>query len=330
MSNVSDISVISSVYCSLDKYRDELILSSVSNNKFRIYCKELKKEYFFYSVEEQFSLLSIKCVFPKNLITVAPKFHNILLKFSEEFSCVFENKKNYYIISDNNLLTVDKVLLFIQNTKTKIKEIIRIMSYYFVPSGFDDVLLKRKKFKIKLNNESKINFGQFVIGRNTKINGAIQSKFGKVFLGQFIAGGFNIEFIAGNHIIQLPNLQATLQKQIDGGTSDIYHDEGTIDIGNNVWIGDNSVFLKNVCVGDGAVIGCNSVVTHDVPPFSVVAGVPAKVIKYRFTASVIEQMMRIQWWNWPMERILAEKRFFSTQIPPDVDFDVYDLLDTKV
>ena len=178
------------------------------------------------------------------------------------------------------------------------------MSYYFVPSGFDDVLLKRKKFKIKLNNESKINFGQFVIGRNTKINGAIQSKFGKVFLGQFIAGGFNIEFIAGNHIIQLPNLQATLQKQIDG--------------------------VKNVCVGDGAVIGCNSVVTHDVPPFSVVAGVPAKVIKYRFTASVIEQMMRIQWWNWPMERILAEKRFFSTQIPPDVDFDVYDLLDTKV
>lgn len=103
-------------------------------------------------------------------------------------------------------------------------------------------------------------------------------------------------------------------------------DRGVIDIGNNVWIGDNTVFLKNVTVGDGAIIGSGSVVTHDVPPFAIVAGVPARIIKYRYTKFVIEQMMKIQWWNWSMDRILSEKRFFSTEIPSDVDFDVYSLL----
>lgn len=318
---------LSLIHQVVNEHKLDFTTYQMSDNKFRIYCQGIKKDLFFYSVEKQNESICVKCIFPKILVNQAPKFQSIFLNFANKHSCISIDKKNCITIYNHSLLTVDDVMFFIQNTQSDIKEIIKIISYYFAPSNFDEILHNRKKYQIKLNSESKINFGQFVIGRNSKINGSIQSKFGKVFLGQFIAGGFNIEFIAGNHIIQLPNLQATLQKQIDDGTRNKYHDEGEIDIGNNVWIGDNSVFLKDVHVGDGAVIGCNSVVTHDVPPFAVVAGVPAKVIKYRFTQDVIDQMMDIQWWNRDMEWILSQKRFFSTIIPNDKDIDVYSLLD---
>ena len=68
-------------------------------------------------------------------------------------------------------------------------------------------------------------------------------------------------------------------------------------IGNDVWIGANAIVLGGVTVGDGAVIGAGSVVTKDVPPYAVVAGVPAKVLKYRFTESQIENFLKIKWWN---------------------------------
>jgi len=76
------------------------------------------------------------------------------------------------------------------------------------------------------------------------------------------------------------------------------------EIGNDVWIGHNVVILPGVKkIGDGAVIGAGAVVTEDVPPYSVAAGVPAKVIKYRFDKQVIEKLMKIKWWDWPEEKI---------------------------
>lgn len=68
-------------------------------------------------------------------------------------------------------------------------------------------------------------------------------------------------------------------------------------IGNDVWIGDR-VFVKNgIKIGTGAVIGAGAVVTKDVPPYAVVAGVPAKVIKYRFSEAVIEKLLASKWWR---------------------------------
>lgn len=70
-----------------------------------------------------------------------------------------------------------------------------------------------------------------------------------------------------------------------------------ITIGNDVWIGDN-VFVKNgVIIGNGAVIGANSVVTKDVAPYAIVAGVPAKMIRFRFSEEIISRLQQIKWWG---------------------------------
>jgi len=74
--------------------------------------------------------------------------------------------------------------------------------------------------------------------------------------------------------------------------------KGGIVIGNDVWIGKNVTILSAVTVGSGAVIGLNSTVTKDVPPYSVVAGNPAKLIRYRFSEQQISDLLEISWWNW--------------------------------
>ena len=78
-----------------------------------------------------------------------------------------------------------------------------------------------------------------------------------------------------------------------------------ITIGNDVWIGANAFIncSKVTRVGDGAIIGAGAVVMHDVPPYAVVAGVPAKIIRYRYAPEVIKTLERVQWWHWSPEEI---------------------------
>lgn len=79
---------------------------------------------------------------------------------------------------------------------------------------------------------------------------------------------------------------------------------GPVIIGNDVWIGRAARILAGTHVGDGAVIGAYSVVTRDVAPYSVVAGVPARHLRYRFDAAVVESLHRIRWWEWSENTIL--------------------------
>ena len=82
-----------------------------------------------------------------------------------------------------------------------------------------------------------------------------------------------------------------------------WDNKGDIIIGNDVWIGYEAVILSGVTIGDGAVIGARTVVTRDVPPYTVVGGVPAKPIRERFSAGTISAMLKIKWWDWPEEKI---------------------------
>ena len=70
-------------------------------------------------------------------------------------------------------------------------------------------------------------------------------------------------------------------------------------IGNDVWISVNAVILDGITIGDGAFIAANSTVTHDVPPYAIVAGSPARIIKYRFSQEIIDRLLEIKWWNLP-------------------------------
>ena len=79
--------------------------------------------------------------------------------------------------------------------------------------------------------------------------------------------------------------------------------KGDIMIGNDVWIGYEAVILSGVTIGDGAVIGCRAVVTNDIPPYTIVGGVPAKPIRKRFDEETIKELQKIKWWDWPEEKI---------------------------
>jgi virginiamycin A acetyltransferase len=74
-------------------------------------------------------------------------------------------------------------------------------------------------------------------------------------------------------------------------------------IGNDVWIATNVVILRGVTIGNGSVIGAGAIVTKDVEPYSVVVGMPAKVINKRFDENIIKEIEEIQWWNWPVDVI---------------------------
>ena len=82
-----------------------------------------------------------------------------------------------------------------------------------------------------------------------------------------------------------------------------WDNKGDIVIGNDVWIGYEAVILAGVTIGDGAIIGTRAVVTKDVPPYTIVGGVPAKPIKRRFPEETISALLEVQWWNWSEERI---------------------------
>lgn len=81
--------------------------------------------------------------------------------------------------------------------------------------------------------------------------------------------------------------------------------KGDIVIGNDVWIGYEAVILAGVTIGDGAIIGTRAVVTKDVPPYTIVGGVPAKPIRKRFPDDTIAALLALRWWDWPEERIAA-------------------------
>jgi acetyltransferase-like isoleucine patch superfamily enzyme len=81
--------------------------------------------------------------------------------------------------------------------------------------------------------------------------------------------------------------------------------KGPITIGNDVWSGFGSIVLPGVTVGDGAILAAGAVVTRDVPPFSIVGGVPAKVISYRFEEPIRAALLRIRWWDWTEANVQA-------------------------
>lgn len=85
-------------------------------------------------------------------------------------------------------------------------------------------------------------------------------------------------------------------------------------IGNDVWIGKRAIIKAGVRIGDGAVIGSGAVVTKDVPPYAVVAGVPAKILKYRFDEATITEFLKVRWWDLTEEKLQSVAHFVNQPI----------------
>ncbi|WP_295728103.1 CatB-related O-acetyltransferase [uncultured Muribaculum sp.] len=76
-----------------------------------------------------------------------------------------------------------------------------------------------------------------------------------------------------------------------------FHEYVPTKIGNDVWIGTRAIIMGGITIGDGAVVGAGAVVTKDVPPYAIVGGIPAKIIRYRFDSGTIDVLLRLKWWN---------------------------------
>ena len=118
-----------------------------------------------------------------------------------------------------------------------------------------------------------------------------------------IARGFKV-FLGGNHRVDW--ISTFPFPVMFPGSPDIpghRATKGNVVIGNDVWIGNCVTILSGVTIGDGAVIGAGSVVVKDIPPYSISAGNPCIVRKYRFTPDQIRLLCEIKWWNWPNEKV---------------------------
>lgn len=97
------------------------------------------------------------------------------------------------------------------------------------------------------------------------------------------------------------------------------------EIGNDVWIASGANILRKVKIGDGAVIGAGAVVTKDVPSYAIVAGVPARVQKYRFSEDFIKKLLKIRWWDWPKEVIRENVRLLHEDLDEEKLKRMYDI-----
>ncbi|WP_279362441.1 CatB-related O-acetyltransferase [Xanthomonas sacchari] len=95
------------------------------------------------------------------------------------------------------------------------------------------------------------------------------------------------------------------------GQDGLPHTKGPTIIGNDVWIGHGAMVLSGVTVGDGACIGAGAVVSKDVPPYAIVAGNPARLVRMRFDAQSVARLLEIRWWDWPIEKIRAFESLLS-------------------
>ena len=132
----------------------------------------------------------------------------------------------------------------------------------------------------------------------------------KLVIGKFcsIACGAKFLFTSANHTqmslstYPFPIFFEEWGLDVQNITS-AWDNKGDIIIGNDVWIGYEAVILSGVTIGDGAIIGTRAVVTKDVPPYTIVGGVPAKTIRKRFSDNDIDTLLKMKWWDWPVEQI---------------------------
>lgn len=186
-------------------------------------------------------------------------------------------------------------------------------------------IVSYKSHKAYLGKSSIYGSLKLLIGENTYFSGhSILRGKGNLEIGSYCSIAFNqyinvsnlnhpIDFAASIGIyseVRLVNNFGLSKPELNIEDEKVH----SIIIGNDVWVGHNSSIFPNVCVGNGSVIGAHSLVTKDCEPYGIYVGKPAKLIRKRFSNSIIQELLELEWWNWTEEKIKNNTIFFKTNL----------------
>lgn len=177
--------------------------------------------------------------------------------------------------------------------------------------GTGRLVRKLDAIRARRNEAPFVNAPRVKVGRHTYGTPIIPAFAGSemaVEIGSFCSLAANVTILAGGG--HDPNWVSTWPiREVFGLPEQYEHHpvyKGPVVIGNDVWLGRDSLIMDGVTIGDGAVIAARAVVTKDVRPYAVVGGIPAKEIRRRFTDEQVDALLEIAWWDWPEEKIIRE------------------------
>lgn len=137
----------------------------------------------------------------------------------------------------------------------------------------------------------------------------------KLIIGKFsqIAAGVKFIMNGGNHALKgFSTFPFSVFGDEWSNVPLLSESKGDMIVGNDVWIGNSAIIMPGVHIGDGAIIASSSVVTNHVAPYSIVAGNPAKLIRARFDEEIVQKLLKMQWWNWKLEKITEHANDLAT------------------
>lgn len=202
-------------------------------------------------------------------------------------------------MTELNITFIESIILSIIHALGKMTTFYYVMPLLanFNNNKYPDKRIGRYFFK----KYFKINVGKYSFGFVQLMKFAFSSVES---IGSFCSIAVGLSVSNGNHPINILTTHPSvvdkcfeLVEQYSKLLKTLHPRNGLIIIGNDVWIGLNVTILTSVNIGDGAVIGAGSIVTRDVPPFAIVAGNPAKIIKYRFKPETIDAILKSKWWD---------------------------------
>lgn len=128
-----------------------------------------------------------------------------------------------------------------------------------------------------------------------------------ITIGNYCSFASNVDIFRANHPLEVFTTHPISYNPVMGGVKKYSLNKAQLVIGHDVWIGQNVIIVASCKrVGNGAVIGAGAIVTKDVPPYAVVAGNPAKVIKYRFDAETIDKIEKSKWWLYDKNELVRQ------------------------
>jgi virginiamycin A acetyltransferase len=194
---------------------------------------------------------------------------------------------------------IKKILLYFLNT-VDTKEGVTLSGF---SRGLQNVIFEGKNsVPDRCNFSGKIKIGYAsTLGYNNLLSGTIT-------IGNYCQLGANVALHATNH--PMAYMTTYINQNLFQGDLKQFKEENKITVGHDVWIGHGVIIVGNVTIGNGAVLAAGSVVTKDVVPYSIMAGVPAKAIRKRFPAAIINEIEALQWWDKADEELEKIKPLF--------------------